>query len=191
MVGVLALQGDFYKHKSILDKLKVNSIYVKNFDDLVKTKALILPGGESSTLSMLIDRFFLREKLIKYAKSFPLFGTCAGMIMMSKTKNIGHNVNPLSIMDFTVSRNSWGSQIDSFEKKINLRNFKINNFNAVFIRAPKILTFNNSIKVDYIDKNEPIILDDGNHMACSFHPELEQDFRLHQYFLDKFYNEEK
>ena len=191
MVGVLALQGDFYKHKSILDKLKVNSIYVKNFDDLVKTKALIIPGGESSTLSMLIDRFCLREGLIEYAESFPLFGTCAGMIMMSKTKNIGHNVNPLSIMDFTVSRNSWGSQIDSFEKKINLRNFKINNFNAVFIRAPKILTFNNSIKVDYIDENEPIILDDGNHMVCSFHPELEQDFRLHQYFLDKFYNEEK
>jgi 5'-phosphate synthase pdxT subunit len=113
------------------------------------------------------------------------------MIMMSRTKNIGHNVNPLSIMDFTVSRNSWGAQIYSFEKKINLENFKINNFNAIFIRAPKVLTFNNSIKVDYLDGEEPIILDDGKHMACSFHPELDQDLRLHQYFLDKFYNEEK
>ena len=188
MVGVLALQGNFFKHKSILDKLKVDSIYVKNFDDLAKTKALIIPGGESSTLSLLIDRFALRKKLIKYAKSFPLFGTCAGMIMMSKTKNIGHNVIPLNIMDFAISRNSWGSQINSFEKKINLRNFKISNFNAIFIRAPKIIRFKDNIKVDYIYEKEPVLLDDGSHMACSFHPELEQDFRLHQYFLEKFYN---
>jgi 5'-phosphate synthase pdxT subunit len=188
MVGVLALQGDFYRHKSILRNLKVDCIYVKNSNDLAKTKALIIPGGESSTMSMLIDRSYLRQKLIKYSKSFPLFGTCAGMIMMSKTKNIGHNVSPLDIMDFTVSRNSWGSQIDSFEKKINLKNFNINNFNAIFIRAPKITSFNDSIKVDYLDKKEPIILDDDRHMVCSFHPELEKDFRLHQYFLDKFYN---
>ena len=120
MVGVLALQGDFYKHKSILDKLEVNNIYVKNFEDLKKTNALIIPGGESSVLSMLIDRYSLRDSLIEYSQSFSIFGTCAGMIMMSKTKGLGHNVEPLNIMDFTISRNSWGPQINSFEKEVNL-----------------------------------------------------------------------
>lgn len=89
MVGVLALQGDFERHRTILDKIKVDSTYVKNFSDLKKTKALIIPGGESSTLSMLIDRFSLRDKLIDYTQSFSVFGTCAGMIMLSKTKKNG------------------------------------------------------------------------------------------------------
>ena len=189
MVGVLALQGDFYKHKSILDKLEVESIYVKNFKDLRRTNALIIPGGESSVLSMLIDRYSLRDRLIKYSQCFSIFGTCAGMIMMSRTKKLGHNVEPLNIMDFTISRNSWGPQINSFEKEVDFKNFKISKFNAIFIRAPKVLKFNNNIKVDYIGRKEAVILDDGKHMACSFHPELGQDIRLHKYFLNKFYNE--
>ena len=191
MVGVLALQGDFYKHKSILDRLEVDNIYVKNFEDLKKTNALIIPGGESSVLSMLIDRYSLRDRLIKYSQSFSVFGTCAGMIMMSKTRGLGHNVEPLNIMDFTISRNSWGPQINSFEKEVDFKNFRINKFSAIFIRAPKVLKFNNDIKVDYISKKEAVILDDGRHMACSFHPELGQDIRLHEYFLNKFYNEKK
>ena len=96
MVGVLALQGDFEKHKNILDKIGIDNIYVKNSNDLRKTKALIFPGGESTTLSMLIDRFLLREELQRYSQSCSIFGTCAGMIMMSNTKNLAHNVNPLN-----------------------------------------------------------------------------------------------
>lgn len=104
---------------------------------------------------------------------------------------MGHNVFPLGIMDFTVSRNSWGAQINSFEKKVDLQKFKINNFNAIFIRAPKVVSVGENIKTDYICDSEPIILDDGKHMACSFHPELEDDVRLHQYFINKFYHEKK
>ena len=185
MVGILALQGDFAKHKNILNKLAVNNIYVKDLDDLRKTNALIIPGGESSTLSLLINRFNLRQALCDYSKVSSIFGTCAGMIMLSTTENLGHNVNPLNIMDFKVSRNSWGSQVYSFEKKVNLNEFSIDSFNAVFIRAPKVLEIGVKLKVDYIEK-EAIILEDDMHIACSFHPELEEDIRIHQYFLNKF-----
>ena len=107
MVGVLALQGDFGKHKSILDKLKVDSVYVRDSLELEKTKALIIPGGESTALSMLIDRFGIRESLKKYSKKFSVFGTCAGMIMLSSSKDrkVRDNVKVLNIMDFSISRN--------------------------------------------------------------------------------------
>tara|TARA_Y100001970_G_scaffold286216_1_gene407852 strand:- start:1195 stop:1767 length:573 start_codon:yes stop_codon:yes gene_type:complete len=189
MVGILALQGDFEKHKNVLDRLNVDSLYVKNHFDLSRARALIIPGGESTTLSMLIDRFEMREPLEQYSKEYSIFGTCAGMIMLSSVKNekIESNVKVLNIMDFSVSRNSWGAQIDSFEKNIDLRQFSIDSFNAVFIRAPKVVEIGNSIlRVGYFNQ-EPVILDDGKHLACSFHPELESDTRLHQYFLDKFY----
>ncbi|MAV64060.1 MAG: pyridoxal 5'-phosphate synthase glutaminase subunit PdxT [Candidatus Marinimicrobia bacterium] len=191
MVGVLALQGDFQKHKSILNKIGVESTYVKNVFDLRLTNSLIIPGGESTVLSMLLDRFSLREPILKYAKRYSIFGTCAGMIMLSKTKNLGYNINPLALMDFTVSRNSWGSQISSFHDNVNLKNFKINNFDAIFIRAPKVVSFEKNLKIDYIYENEPVIIEDNNHLACSFHPELNGDVRLHKYFLDKFYYEKR
>ena len=193
MVGVLALQGDFGKHKSILKDLKVESLYVKNSSDLDKTDALIIPGGESTTLSLLIDRFRMRESLEKYSRKFSIFGTCAGMIMLSSNKNkkIEDKVKFLNIMNFSVSRNSWGTQIESFERSVNLKEFNIDSFNAVFIRAPKVLEVGDDIKkIGYLNE-EPIILDDGRHLACSFHPELENDTRVHQYFLDRFYYEKK
>ena len=189
MVGILSLQGDFEKHKNILNKLKVDSLYVKNKEDLNQTRVLIIPGGESTTLSMLIDRFGLRDALCNYSKSHSIFGTCAGMIMLSsRIVKKDNNVKVLNIMDFSVSRNSWGSQIDSFEKKIDLEAFKIKSFNAVFIRAPKVDKIGEGInRVGYIDNCEAVILEDGVHMASSFHPELEDDVRLHKYFLNKFY----
>ena len=138
---------------------------------------------------MLIDRYNLRDALYEYSKSYSMFGTCAGMIMLSNTKNLENNVNPLNIMNFSVSRNSWGSQVYSFEQKVNLKNFNIRSFNAIFIRAPKVTLIGKGIKIGYIEENEPIILEDGNHIACSFHPELNEDTRLHEYFLNKFYHE--
>ena len=193
MVGVLALQGDFQKHKSILDKLKIDSLYVRSKVELEKTKALIIPGGESTTLSMLIDRFDIRDSLKTYSEKFSIFGTCAGMIMLSSCsdKKIENNVKVLNIMDFSISRNSWGAQIDSFEKDVDLNQFSIDSFNAIFIRAPKVVKIGDGIeKVGYLNR-EPIILDDGKHLACSFHPELEEDARIHKYFLDRFYYEER
>jgi len=189
MVGILALQGDFEKHGDILSRLKVNYLYIKDKQELDKTDALIIPGGESTTLSMLIDRANLRKELLRYSKNKSIFGTCAGMIMLSSTKNqdIKGSVDTLGAMNIAVSRNSWGTQIDSFEKSVDLEKFNIKSFNAIFIRAPKITKVEGNVgKVEYLDE-EPILIDDDRHLACSFHPELDNDTRVHEYFLEKFY----
>ena len=189
MVGVLALQGDFKKHGDILSELKVDYLYVKDKHKLDKTDALIIPGGESTTLSMLIDRADLRKDLVRYSKNKSIFGTCAGMIMLSSTKDrdIKGSVDTLGVMNITVSRNSWGTQIDSFERIVDLEKFNIKSFNAIFIRAPKITKVGENVeKVEYLDE-EVILIDDGEHLACSFHPELDNDTRIHEYFLEKFY----
>ena len=184
MIGVLALQGDFLKHKNILDQIGVESLFVKNEKDLLKTRALIIPGGESTTLSHLIDIFSMRELIRKYAKSNPVFGTCAGMIMLSTT-NLNDRVRTLDIMDFSVSRNSWGSQRDSFEERIEFKNFNLGVLNAVFIRGPKVVSTGESIRRVDCYKDEIVLLEDERHLACSFHPEIENDLRLHKYFLEK------
>ena len=187
MVGVLALQGDFEKHKRVLDAIGVPNLFVKNEKDLFKTKALIIPGGESSTLSLLMDKFFLRDSILKYSEQYSVFGTCAGMIMLSSTKSIKNKVKTLNVMDFSVSRNSWGAQVFSFEEKIDLKNFNILSFNSIFIRAPKVSKIGEKIiRYDFF-KDEIVILEDGMHLACSFHPEIEGDIRIHQYFLNKYY----
>jgi len=189
MVGILALQGDFEKHGDILSRLKVDYLYIKDKQELDKTDALIIPGGESTTLSMLIDRVNLRKELIRYSKNKSIFGTCAGMIMLSSTKNqdIKGSVDTLGVMNISVSRNSWGAQINSFEKSVDLEKFNIKSFNAIFIRAPKITKIEGNVgKVEYLGE-EAILIDDGRHLACSFHPELDSDTRVHEYFLEKFY----
>ena len=189
MVGILALQGDFEKHGDILSRLKVDYLYIKDKQELDKTDALIIPGGESTTLSMLIDRVNLRKELIRYSKNKSIFGTCAGMIMLSSTKNqdIKGSVDTLGAMNIAVSRNSWGAQINSFEKSVDLEKFNIKSFNAIFIRAPKITKIEGNVgKVEYLGE-EAILIDDGRHLACSFHPELDSDTRVHEYFLEKFY----
>jgi len=184
MIGVLALQGDFLKHKDILDQIGVESLFVKNEEELFKTKALIIPGGESTTLSHLMDIFSMRKAICRYAELNSVFGTCAGMIMLS-TSNLNEKVKTLDIMDFSVSRNSWGTQKDSFEKKINFKNFNLGILNAVFIRGPKVVSTGRAIKkMDYY-KNEIVLLEDEKHLACSFHPEIENDLSLHKYFLEK------
>ena len=191
MVGILALQGDFSKHRSVLNTIGVESIYVKTKSDLEKTRALIIPGGESTTLSKLIERFSLRESLVRFSEKYSIMGTCAGMIMLSSSfgDSVQKSVNLLNIMDFSIRRNAWGSQIDSFEQKISLKEFGINEFNAIFIRAPKVDEIGKKIvKVGYFDKN-PVIVEDNLHLAMSFHPELDNDSRLYKYFLNKNYHE--
>ena len=197
MVGVLALQGGFGMHKVILDKIGVQSILVKNEIDLLRTDALIIPGGESTTLSILIDRFKLRASILEYSKRKSIFGTCAGMIMLSTSKKLINKVKTLDIMNFSVMRNSWGTQVYSFEQKISLKKFNIPSFNAIFIRAPKVKSIGagilNKESIDLKKNNssnsdkEVVILEDNRHMACSFHPEIDGDTRVHEYFLNKYY----
>ena len=182
ILGVLALQGDFDLHIEQLKKLNVESIKVKNRNELANTDALIIPGGESTTISLLIDKFNLRESLEKYCRERYVFGTCAGLIMISDFKD--KKVKPLNIISVEIRRNAYGCQLDSFTKKIKLEFDDSSLFSASFIRAPKINKLNDSnIKVLAYDDNTPVLIRSGKLLGSSFHPEIGVDERVHKYFL--------
>ena len=183
-IGILALQGNYQQHKKKLDILGMQNIFIRNVKDLDKCDSLIIPGGESTTISKQIDNNQLRKELISFAHTNSIFGTCAGMIMLS-TCIPTNNLKPLNIMDIQVNRNSWGSQIHSFSAGVILDFDNDKPFHAVFIRAPKIIKMGKNIKVLSKFKNEPVLLTDGRHIASTFHPEIGNDFRIHNYFINK------
>ena len=184
IVGILALQGDYQKHRDVLNSLEVHSILVHNSDDLNKCHALIIPGGESTTISKQIDNNGLRCELKEFSKHKPMFGTCAAMIILSNAEP-QINMKPLNIIDFKISRNAWGRQVDSFSAEINLSFDPDSVFNGMFIRAPKVNYMSDKLKALAFYKDEPVLLTDGLHLVSSFHPELGNDFRIHKFFMDK------
>ena len=187
-VGVLALQGDFEKHSYQLNLLGVKSIEVRVASQLDVIDGLIIPGGESTTMDILIDRFGFRDPLIKFGKEKPLWGTCAGMIMIAK--NILNNkadVKPLGLMDIDVDRNFYGRQLYSFEEKI-IANLGDNDeeITATFIRAPGVIRVGENVEVLSCYNDKPVFLKQANLLASSFHTELDNDTRLMEYFLENF-----
>ena len=187
-VGILAFQGDFALHRKILKKLNVQNILVKNLYDLNTTDALIIPGGESTVISKMINLNSLNTSLKKYSIKKSIYGTCAGAIVMS-SKIKDPIVKPLKIIDVQVYRNSWGRQIDSFSENITLK-FSNKKFTAKFIRAPKFKCLNDKLKILSYFNDEPILIESERHLISSFHPELGEDTRIHEYFLDKVVNEQ-
>ena len=184
-VGVLALQGDFAEHVSVMQELGVNTLEVRHAKEFDQIDALIIPGGESTTMVRLLDLDEMRESLVRYAKEgMPVWGTCAGMIMLSTWVSDGRP-EPLGLMDIKVSRNAFGRQVDSFEAALDIPVIGEEKFHAIFIRAPI---------VDHVEKAVTVLgrLDDGtivavkqnSLLATSFHPELTKDYRLHEYFLE-------
>ena len=172
-IGVLELQGNFESHHKILKKLGYDSIGVKNSSDLECLDGLVLPGGESTTMSLLIDSFNLRDSLLDFSKNKPILGTCAGLILMAKNIENESRVNPLGILDITVDRNAYGRQIMSKKEKINMEfNSKLVDFEVTLIRAPKIIGKGNEIQVLLELDDSPIAVYNGMHMGLSFHPEL-------------------
>lgn len=182
IIGVLALQGNFAMHQIMLSKLDAPSILVKYPHELEKCDGLIIPGGESSTMSKLIDSHGFRVPISDYAKTNPIFGTCAGMILLSSSE-VTKNLSPLSIMDFTVARNAWGRQIFSFTKEVDIYLPEQVKYLATFIRAPKIITISDSINILSKLNKEIILITDGMHLASSFHPEFGVDTKIHDYFI--------
>lgn len=177
-IGVLALQGAFAKHVAMMQKLSVPAIEVRSKEELFSVDGLILPGGESTVMSRLIQEAELLEPLRSFAKEYPVFGTCAGMILLSK-----QGVCPT--LDISVERNAYGRQIDSFSTLIDLLPPLSASFAATFIRAPKIKQIHSSrIKVLALHKNTPILIQQEYHLAASFHPELTNDPKIHHYFLE-------
>ena len=172
-IGVLELRGNFESHHKILKKLGYDSVGVKSSSDLESLDGLVLPGGESTTMSLLIDSFNLRDSLLDFSKNKPILGTCAGLILMAKNIENESKVNPLGILDITVDRNAYGRQIMSKKEQINMKfDSKLIDFQVTLIRAPKIKGVGNEIQVLLDLDDSPIAIYNGMHMGLSFHPEL-------------------
>lgn len=181
-IGILALQGAFQKHQEILSKIHVRSKQVRCTRDLVDCDGLIIPGGESTTISKLlcVNGFF--RALIDFSSIHPVMGTCAGAILMAK-KNGDEKVPTLGLIDMEIERNAYGSQVDSFREKINIDSVGKDRFDAYFIRAPKIIRVGETIEVLASYRGSPVIVRQGKYLAMTFHPELTQDARVHEYFV--------
>jgi 5'-phosphate synthase pdxT subunit len=182
-IGVLALQGDFAEHLSVIRRLNVPAMPVRLPSELETVDALIMPGGESTTMRKLMDDYKLTAPLTKRAgEGFPIFATCAGMILLAKHV-VDSEVAPLGLMDITVRRNAYGRQLDSFETYMPIPQIGKKRFHAVFIRAPVIEKADNGVTILGEIDGSPVAVRQGNLLACSFHPELTDDVRMHKYFV--------
>jgi len=184
-IGVLALQGAFAKHIEMLRQLDVDITEVRKPADLERCDGLIIPGGESTTIMRQIRYIGLADKLVAFAEKKPIFGTCAGLILMSK-EILADQMIPFSIIDVAVERNAFGRQVESFshEVKVVLDHPKQPvDFRAVFIRAPRIKECGSDVKVLASFEGEPVLIQQGKHLGSTFHPELTDDAAIHRYFL--------
>ena len=189
-VGVLALQGAFAAHSDCLTSIGVQSIEVRNPEQLSSVDALLLPGGESSTMSQLLESSGLFDPIAaRIADGMPVFGTCAGMILLASEILDGRSdQRSFSAIDISVRRNAFGRQVDSFEATVNS---SVGDFHGVFIRAPRIERVGENVEVLGSINDEPVLVRQGNVLAASFHPELSNDARLHEYFVSITANRKK
>jgi len=181
-VGVLAVQGAFLAHAEVLRNLGVEVVEVRQPNNLEGLDAIVLPGGESSTMSKLLVSTGLWQPLNGLLHGgLPVFGTCAGMILLGTSILDGRsNQSCFGAIDIAVRRNAYGRQVDSFEADIDTA---VGQFHGVFIRAPRIEAFGTNVEVLGTHNNEPVIVRQGAALAAAFHPELSADVRLHQFFL--------
>ena len=182
-IGILALQGDFHEHQVCFNKLRVKTQLVRSVADLNLCDSLVIPGGESTTISKLLNISNLDSEIITKSKNgMPLWGTCAGLILISN-KIIEGDPDPLKILDIKTSRNFYGRQVDSFVEKINLFNDK-DEFEAIFIRAPKIMEIGKNIDIIALtNDNSPVAVQSKNILGTTFHPEVTDDLRIHKHFI--------
>ena len=184
-VGVLALQGAYGAHRRVLTDLGARAVEVRTPADLTEIDAIVMPGGESTTMSMLLDSTELREPLGKLlADGMPVFGTCAGMILLASTVLDGRaDQRSFAIVDIAVRRNGYGRQVDSFESDLDVVGLDGGPFHAVFIRAPLVTVVGPAATVLATHDGAPVLVTQGSAMVAAFHPELSDDARLHHRFL--------
>ena len=183
-VGVLGLQGDVREHVRALEAAGATAVVVRRPHELDGVDGLVLPGGESTTIGKLLDRFELLEPIGARARSgMPLYGTCAGMILMAR-EIVGPAAAPqrLGIMDCAVRRNAYGRQVDSFEADLDVDGLA-EPFRAVFIRAPVVERVGPEVQVLATCAESPVLIREGNLLASSFHPEMTGDTRVHELFV--------
>ena len=182
-IGVLALQGDVREHIDTLTKLSCETVEIRSPDQLQGLDGLILPGGESTTISKLLDIFDLRNPVIDFINTGnAVFGTCAGMISLAKEViDSASGQQSLAVMDISVRRNAFGSQLDSFEE---LLDFDGRQVNVAFIRAPIVERVGNGVQVlASLGDGRVVAVRQKNMLATSFHPEITGETLVHQYFL--------
>lgn len=178
-IGILALQGNVQAHARMLTQLGRAARPVFRPADLDGLAGLILPGGESTTLSLLLRQQGLDRAIGDFARNRPLLGTCAGLILMSADAN-DDRVQPLGLLEAAVERNHYGRQRESFIARLDGGHF--HGLKAVFIRAPAVQPRGSS-EVLATHRGQPVALRQGRHLGCAFHPELGEDPRIHQYWL--------
>jgi len=180
-VGVLSLQGDFDKHGAMLSSLGCEPVRVSLPEHMAGLEALILPGGESSTMLRLLEHTGLRAPLEQYVRTRPVLGTCAGLILLAK--GVGKLPRPtLGVLDIDAERNAWGRQVHSFTDVVQVAPLA-GPFTGVFIRAPRIQRVGRAVQVIATYRGEPVGVRQGSAVAITFHPELTDDTRVHAWFL--------
>ncbi|MED4393640.1 pyridoxal 5'-phosphate synthase glutaminase subunit PdxT [Priestia aryabhattai] len=181
-VGVLGLQGAFREHAQALEAAGAEAIIIKKVEQLDEIDGLILPGGESTAMRRLIDKYGFMEPLRQFAQAGkPVFGTCAGLILLAG-QVVDREEPHLGVMDITVARNSFGRQRDSFEAALNIKDIG-EDFIGVFIRAPHIVEVGENVEVLAMHNDRIVAARQGQFLGCSFHPELTDDARMAQYFV--------
>jgi 5'-phosphate synthase pdxT subunit len=181
--GVLALQGDFREHAAVLAELGASPVQVRTPQDLELVDALVIPGGESTTIGKLARSAELVDPILERARAgMPMLGTCAGMIVMAARVEGGEPILPL--VDITVHRNAYGRQVDSFEADVDVEGVD-HLVRAVFIRAPIVENVGDGVTVLAEHEGHPVVLEQGALVVASFHPELVGETRLHEYVLRK------
>jgi 5'-phosphate synthase pdxT subunit len=184
-IGVLALQGDFAEHIGIFQRLGIAAREVRHPQELADLDGLVVPGGESTTVARLISEFALLEPLRERAQNgFPLWGTCAGMIVLAQ--RVSELAWPtLDALAIAVRRNAFGRQVDSFETDLAVPALGQQPFHAVFIRAPIVEEVGDGVEVlATLDNGKAVAVRQANALATAFHPELTEDDRFHRYFVD-------
>ncbi len=184
-IGILSLQGAFAEHAASLQKLGVETLAIRLPQDLEDVDGLIIPGGESTTISQLAINYDLMKILKKLAQNgFPMFGTCAGLILLARSIS-DSKIETIGAMDIKVKRNGFGRQIDSFETSLTIPVLGKIPFPAIFIRAPIIEEANSTVEIlARLPNGTPVAARQGNLLVSAFHPELSSDLRFHAYFLD-------
>ena len=184
-IGVLALQGAFREHIQMLQQLGVAAVEVRLPGELKPLDGLIIPGGESTTIGKLAVMYRLIEPLQLFAESRPMWGTCAGMVLMAK--EIGMDQPVLGIMDIIVERNAFGRQIDSFQENLYvnvLENGDSRPFPGIFIRSPRLIEIKDrAVEIARLADGTPVAAIENKLLVTAFHPELTSDTRFHRFFL--------
>ena len=183
LIGVLALQGDFAEHVQVLGAVGGRARQVRDANQLDGIDGLIIPGGESTTIGMLMERYDLAGPIRDLAKhGVPIWGTCAGLILMAR--DVGRQQPGFELIDISVERNAFGRQLESFEVSVDIEGISGGGFPAVFIRAPRVLSVGDGVEVlARLDDGSIVAVRQKNLLGTAFHPELTSDLRLHSYFV--------